>query len=296
MKSKGTKIPVLILVLGLIAVVAAFLLTSMLKVPVVTEHDFNYSITYRLNGEEKTVEGVYRCSFNGHNEIDPTERSYTGTFLTIPYCYTIAQQDGIELYIVVRFNDCYLMSDTKNDDYEPYLEDPYLEAVDAEGVEYDYSEMPGVEDVEIVSWEYPEPIENTFVFSSFSILNIDSMLAMLLVGFLVIAASMIYVKKDRNGPAKASEKDAAVLTWVIILAAIPLLTILICLLQLTTSIGEPIYQVFLCLPAFTAFTVAASIILRHKGFKKTGMLIQFIGPALFALYLLGESIVNNLFL
>ena len=48
--------------------------------------------------------------------------------------------------------------------------------------------------------------------------------------------------------------------------------------------GEEVaYQMSMCVPALTAFTVAASVSLRRRGFTKSGFFLQFIGPVLFVL-------------
>ena len=49
---------------------------------------------------------------------------------------------------------------------------------------------------------------------------------------------------------------------------------------------ELAYQMALCLPALTAFTVAASIALRRHGFTKTAFFLPFVGPVLFLLPLI----------
>ena len=197
------------------------------------------------------------------------------------HIYTIAQKDGAELYIVTLFNDCYLMGDTKDEDYRPFLEEPYLEALDKEGYPYDEAEMPSEFAAEIISWEYPEPIENTFVFSGFSILHTGSMDAMLWVGLLVMIACIIFVKRDRSVPYKVLDKLSVVLNCVVCFAAIPFITFTTGLMQIVMSGDELMYQIFLCIPALTAFTVAASISLRRNGFTKSGFFVQFVGPVLF---------------
>ena len=60
------------------------------------------------------------------------------------------------------------------------------------------------------------------------------------------------------------------------------------LMQITVSGDEFGYQIALCVPFLTAFTVAASIALRRIRFTKTGFFVQFIGPVLFALPLIFE--------
>ena len=297
MEHKSLKLPARILAIGLVLALAACLFANISFAPAVTEQDFNYAVTYRLGAETKTLEGVYTCRFDGYREGEnPRSRYYVGEYTvdgqtsTDQTC-TIAQKDGAKLYIVTGFNDNYLMGDTKNESYRPFLDDPYLEALDSEGYLLDETNMPAEFDAEIISWEYPEPIENDLVFSGFSILHAGSMIAMLLVGLLVMVACMIFVKRDKTAPAKALDKVSAAFNFIVCLAAIPFITVATALLQITMSGDAPIYQIFLCIPAFTAFTVAASIALRRSGFTKSGFLIQFVGPILFFVPLLLESVM-----
>ena len=61
--------------IGIIAAVIACLLTGITKAPTVTENEFAYSVTYRLDGEVKTVDGVYKCKFNDEvNYVNPQSR------------------------------------------------------------------------------------------------------------------------------------------------------------------------------------------------------------------------------
>lgn len=301
MKIKSLKIPAIIIVIGLILSLAVCLFTNIILTPAVTEHAFHYSITYKLAGETKTLEGIYKCRYDGYSEgYDPGDRCYTEEYIvdgqtTGSHRYTIAEKDGAELYIVIRFNEYYLMGDTNAMDYEPFLEEPYLEAVDKEGCSYEETEMPSEFAAEIISWEYPEPIENNFVFSGFSMLHAGSMIAMLAVGLLTIVACLVFVKKDTTVSYKPLDKLSVLVNVAACFPVIPFITICTGLLPLTMSADELMYQIFLCIPALIAFTVAASIALRRKGFTKTGFFLQFAGPVLFFVPLVVESIIYNFF-
>ena len=301
MKMNSLRIPALILTIGLVLSLVACLFTNVIMTPAIAEHDFKYSVTYKLNGETKTLEGVYKCIYEGFSVgEDPRDRYYTGEYTvdsqtTLSHTYTIAEKDGAELYIVTLFNDCYLMGDTKDMDYEPFLEEPYLEAVDKEGYPYDETNMPSEFTAEIISWDYPEPIENTFVFSGFSILHAGSMLAMLVVGLLTVVACMIFVKRDKTVPYKALDKLSILANFAACFLAIPFFVICIALMLATMGGEDIVTQILLCTPAITALTVAASIALRRNGFTKTGFFIQFAGPVLFFVPAVLESIIVNFF-
>ena len=280
MKSQSLKLPSIIMAIGLVLCLVASLFAGIMKEPVITEHDFNYAATYRLNGETKTLEGVYSVRYISTSEGN--DRYYEGFYpaepeAVVPEYHTIAEKDGLKLQVVFIFSQDYLMGDGDRDT----ITEPYLAAYDTMGVEYTDMETLEVFEAELLSWEEPQPIENTFVFSGFSRLYTGSMLAMLAVGLLVIVACMIFVKRDKTIPYKLLDKLSIALNCVVCFAAIPIITFITTLLQITMSGDDLMYQIFLCIPALTAFTVAASVSLRRKGFTKTGFFLQFIGPVLF---------------
>ena len=63
MKMKSLKIPALILVIGLVLTLVVCLFTNIVMTPTITEHEFKYSVTYKLCGETKTLEGIYKCKY-----------------------------------------------------------------------------------------------------------------------------------------------------------------------------------------------------------------------------------------
>lgn len=288
MKNNPLKTTAIILAVGFVLAIAASLLTGMVKAPVITGHDFPFAVTYRLEGETKTLDGVYRCSFSstGHG-AEPLERYYTGEHLSNPSEehpeeYTIAQKDDLELCIVTFFSDRCLMGDA---DGRIYHFEPYLAVFDRDRIEYTDEETLRLFDAEIIDWVSPQPVENAFRFAGFSKLHEDSMFAMLAVGLLTMLACMMIVKRDKTVPPKVLDKISIVLNAVICLAAIPFMSITISLMPIVASAEDPVYQIALCVPAITAFTLAASIALRRIRFTKTGFFLPFIGPVLFALTL-----------
>ena len=291
MKNKSLRLPAIILAVGLVMAVAASLLTGIVTAPEITDHDFPFTVTYQLDGNTMTLEGVYSCRFTSTgNGTDPLDRHYEGQHLSNPSeehpaAYTIAQKDGLELCIVAIFSDRYLMGEA---DGAACHYDPYLAVIDGEGYEYEDEESLSRFDARIVDWDYPEPVDNSFRFVGFSVLHDVSMFAMLAVGILVILACMILVKRDKSVPYKALDKVSIVINFVICFAAIPFITFVTTLMQITVSGDELAYQIMLCVPALTAFTVAASIALRRTQYTKSGFFIQLIGPMLFALALIFE--------
>lgn len=289
MNKKSLKTLSIIFSIGLLLAVAASLLTGIVKAPVITEHDFPFAVTYRLDGETKTLEGVYRGRFiSAGKGTDPLERYYEGEYLLNPAnehpaAYTIAQKDGLELCIVAIFSARNLMGDA---DGIACHYDPYLAVVDSEGMEYTDEEFLSRFDAEILNWTYPEPVDNSLRFIGFSDLHDESMLAMLAAGILTIASCMIFVKRDKTVPYKALDKVSVVMNFIICFAALPFMVVITALMQITVSGDELAYQIALCIPALTAFAVAASVALRRIRFTNAGFFVQFAGPVLFILLLI----------
>ena len=287
MKNKSLKLPIIIIAIGIIVAIVACLLQSMQKTPTVTKQDFDFSITYKLDGETKTINGVYSSRFTGFggNGIDPLCRYYEGTYKVEgeddgDRCFTIAEKDGYELYIVALLNDYYLMGDEENESYDSHTEGPTLEAEDKDGNQYDETEIPDVFDAEIVSFEYPKPIENTFCFAGFSGLYATNTGVMTLVGILTLILCMIFVRKGDSIEYRALDKIGIALNFVAVLFALPIIYIASVFVQAYPTGPAWLYQAYLCIPQIIPFSIAASLSLRRKGFRKSGFCIQFLAPAI----------------
>ena len=292
------KLPIIILVVGLILAIASCFFTGIVKEPTIKEHEFDYSVTYRIGSETKTYEGTFRCSFVGHDgDDDPTLRLYDGVHTKDgnelgALWLTVAQKEDVELMMSVGLDAAYLMGDPDKYEYVHGNDDPCFEAIDAEGYSVEVSEKF---DAEIISWEYPEPIENSFRFAGFSRLYSISMLVMLAIAFFTVVACLIFVRKVSDVNYKALDKISIVANFLITFIAIPFLAIVIFFFPLVMDSESLLYQIYLCVPALTAFTIAASIALRRKGFAKSGFFVQLICPALFFATVFVESLIYNLF-
>ncbi len=299
MKNSSMKLPIIILVIGLILAIASCFFTGIMKEPTIREHNFDYSVTYRIDGEVKTFEGVFQCSFKGHDGYDdPTLRLYDGVHVKDEAVqesmwFTVAQKEDVELLMAVGLDAAYLMGDPDKYEYVHGNDDPYFEALDAEGYSVEVSEKF---DAEIISWEYPEPIENTFRFSGFSRLYVISMLIMLLIAFLTVLACLIFVRKDSDVGYKVFDILSIIANFVITFMVIPFITIVIVFFPLVMEAESLLYQIYLCVPALTVFTLAASIALRRKGFAKSGFFVQLVCPVLFFAAVFVESLIHKLFL
>jgi hypothetical protein len=126
------------------------------------------------------------------------------------FYFTIAEKEGVELSIVIDLDAAYMMGDPDKYEYVHGNDDPYLEALDSNGCSVEVSK---VFDAEIVSWEYPEPIENSFEFAGITRLHAVSMLVMILVSILTLIACIIFVKKGIDVQYKALDIVSVVLNF-----------------------------------------------------------------------------------
>ena len=298
MNIKTMKLSVIIIAIGLILAVASCIFTGIMKEPTIKEHSFDYSVTYSVDGEVKTHKGSYRCSFIGYDgHDDPTVRLYDGVHKvdgneSESSWFTVAKKDGVELSLIISLDADYLMGDPDKYEYVSANEDPYLEAIDADGYPVDISEVFGAE---IISWEYPEPIENSFKFAGVSRLYAISMVAMLVIAILTIIACAILVRKAKDVHYKSLDLVSVVANFIIGFMAIPFITVVIFFFPIVMDSGSLMYQIYLCIPALTAFTIAASVALRRKGFTKSGFFVQFVFPVLFFAEIVIESVIYNVF-
>ena len=179
------------------------------------------------------------------------------------------------------------MGDEEYESYDSYIEGPTLEAEDKDGNQYGESELPDVFDAEIVSFEYPTPIENTFRFAGFSGLYETNTEVITLVGILTLILCMIFVKKGDGVEYGVLDNINIALNFAMMFFMFPIIFIAAIFIQAYPTGPDWIYQAFLCIPQIIPFSVTASLSLRRKGFRKIGFFIQFLAPAL-------EVIINVL--
>ena len=64
------------------------------------------------------------------------------------------------------------------------------------------------------------------------------------------------------------------------------ITILALFIDIEGGGPELYYQIMYFIPAISVLCLAASVALRRKGYRKSSLITEFIGPIIFALYLL----------
>ena len=168
------KIMKVVAVAVLIVILSAVLAGCAIKMPVpsIEKAEFDFSITYEMNGQVKTYNGVYVCEFTGvHKSLYGESRDWKGYVKDVPDGeYAVVALETNEqgtIYVDLAFFPEYFMSDpdyAENEAPKPSLyiiyftDDPDITSMDHD--EYmDFYEAFGIK---IISYEYPEPIENEY--------------------------------------------------------------------------------------------------------------------------------------
>lgn len=159
--------------LVLAALVAAMLTGCGLTVPrpEIKEGKFDFSVTYELNGETKTISGVYVCEYNGTDwALDGgSHRDWKGCIEggSEDDCFEIGTtEDGGVIIISMHLSADYFMGENVTGGLD--LPEPELM------IQYPYDELGGMQMIreaeiieqnygaKIISYEYDAPIENSF--------------------------------------------------------------------------------------------------------------------------------------
>ena len=152
-------------------------------VPTVKEGEFNFSVTYEVDGEQETLSSVYVCEFQESGwELDGwyihwneyiEDRELENRFEETRGYLLLKTIDDGEIYLDLNLSARYFMSDPRFDAHantdEPIVIRPRL-FIEYSESKYDeigeaYSEDATVLEgygVKLIRYEYDAPIENTY--------------------------------------------------------------------------------------------------------------------------------------
>lgn len=136
--------------------------------PEIKTGEFDFALTYEIDGEIKTIEGTYVCKFEKVEYfLDGINRKWTGYIKGHEHSdmYALKTTDEGIIKVNPDLSPEFFMSDPhyksgENTDFpkpEPYL---YIVAEESEN-EYLLNRYEG-DDVKIISFEYDPPIENKY--------------------------------------------------------------------------------------------------------------------------------------
>lgn len=288
MKNKKLFLPIVILVVAVLSTIVYSVVNGIALKPTVTEGEFPFSITYELNGETVTINDVYSARYYRNGGYTNTKsRIYVGEIGNMGEgntIYTLKHDANsscrIELW--TQFYADYLMGDPEYDYFDDEAFEPRIYYYDSEEQEYSDEETLLAQGVKLVSFEYPTPIENSFVFSHISVPDIEVTFPSLLIAFLAMIATLIFVKKDTAYVRKPIDIVTIIFNFMISFVVLPFFTVIALLLSALGDVGDIMNLIFYLLPALTVLSVTVSIALRRKLYTKSALIVQFTSLAIFA--------------
>ena len=290
MKNKKLFLPAIILAAAILGIVVYSIVSSLAFKPTVTEGEFPFSITYELDGETVTINDVYNARYvRNDGYADTKSRVYVGEVgdsgidNTI---YTLKKDENTRIELWAYLYPDYLMGDPEYDYFDDKAFEPKIYYYDAEQQEFSDEETLAAQGVKLIDFEYPTPIENSFVFSHISYFSGVVVLPTLLIALLALIATIIFVRKEKELKYKAIDIVSIVLNCVIGSVYLVFVTILAMFIDIEGGGPELYYQVLYFIPALSVLCIAASVALRRKGYGVKSLIAELIGPAVFAVYLI----------
>lgn len=296
MKKHKLFLPILILVISLLVMAVYGAISNIALKPTITEHEFPFSITYELDGVTETVDAVCAVSFAGNDGyVKATTRQYEEKYISqrenMGSSFEIFVGDECSITLFTHIYPDYLMGDPEYDyfddgtAYEPILS--YCNWATGETIEG--LELPE-QGAKIISWEYPEPIQNSFKFSHIAHMSSADVFPFLIIAILAMIAMMIFVKRDKTVPMKLIDKISVVFNIAVAVVFIPFVSVYGMFIDINGSEAAIGHQMGYLVPAFMVLALAASLGLRRRGYHKSGLIVQFAGPVYFGLHLVVAAI------
>ena len=286
MKRYKLFLPTIILVAAImLTVISAFIAGIALK-PTVTESEFPFSITYELDGETVTINDVYKARYKENKKYK--YRTYIGEIGNLGEdntIYTLKTEETGRIELWANFYPDYLMGDARYDYFDEEAFEPRIYYYDAEENEFYDRETLSEQGVKLISFEYPEPIENSMAFSHIIIPESEVVVPAIIIAFLAMLATIIFVKKDNDYISMPINTITVVFNFVIGFIVFPFFTTFAGLLEAMGDVGDIMNLVIYLLPALSLLCITASIALRRKLYGKSALIVQFISLAVFVVIL-----------
>lgn len=293
MKNKKMLLPTIIITASIVAIFMFIIFTGIAKKPVITESEFPFSITYEYKGETTVIEDVYKAYFkrvDGYS--DSKGRYYEGTIIgneENQNAYILLQNENEQLVLHTNLDAGYLMGDSTAHSIDEPVK-PQVLYYDADGMEHTDQQTLSAHQIKIISWEYPEPVKNEFIFSHISRLNGDRTIIPILISVLSILACLIFVKRDKEFKHTPLDIATITLNFIIGIGCMLLFVVMAVMIDITGCNSNVFHQMWHYLPMITALSIAASISLRRNKIKKSGFFVQFLGPVIFVVLLFEDTI------
>ena len=293
MKNKKLFLPTIILTVAILLTMISVVVAGIALKPKVTEGEFPFSITYELDGETVTIKDVYKVHYEklrGYkSRVYSGEIGNRGEDNTI---YNLKKDDVGRVELWTHFHPDYLMGDSEYDYYDDEAFEPRIYYYDMNEAEFSDEETLLKYGVKLVSFEYPEPIENSLTFSHFVFPESEVIFPSIIIAFVAWIVTLIFVKKDKEYIRKPINIITIVFNFIVGLVVLPFFTIVAGLLSALGDIGNIMNLLQYLLPALTLLGITASIGLRRKLYCKSALIVQFISPAIFAVIMIISSCLD----
>ena len=292
MRSRKLTLPAVILAVAVVLMAVYGIVTNIAMKPTITQHDFPFSITYELDGKTETFEGIYTAFYVGNGGyIDTTIRQYDGTFTSnredADVGMILRHDENGTIYLHTRLYPDYLMGDPEYDTYyDTYPYAPILTYNNFELGDFEDEQTLMEQGARLISWEYPEPIVNSFEFSHIAHLNGNAVLPFVIIAAVALLLVLIFVKRDPLLPKHWTQKVSILINILLLVFFVPFTTIVGFLSDINGSSGNFVHMLFYVLPSVTLLSLAASVSLRRKGFALGCFIASAIGPCLLSLMML----------
>ena len=290
MKSKKLFLPTIFLIVAILATVICSVGISIAKKPTVTEGEFPFSIIYELDGEKITIEDVYKVRYvRNDGYADTKSRVYEGELKSTgenDSFYLLKKNESGRIELSLHLYPDYLMGDPDGDYFENEPFEPKIYYYDLEENESDDEETLAAQGVKLISFEYPTPIENSFVFSHISYFSNVVVLPALLFALLALLATIIFVRKEKELKYKTIDIVSIVLNFVFGFTLTPFVSVAAMLIDIIGGGPELYRQIFYFLPCFFVMCFTASVALRRKGYGVKSLIATIIPPVFFAAFII----------
>lgn len=287
MNTKNLKKARLILIIYLIATLLLLFFGYSVQKPTLTQQEFPFTITYTYQGEIKTISDVYvgeyvrRAKYLGDDSVVWNGYIKDHNRLEADF-YRIAELEGQAFSINLNIEPGHLMGDP---DYADFVCEPAAVYHCFDGMNditvTDPAELDAL-GFSVLSWEYPEPIENSFSFGGIS-LSSEAAVYTAVIALAALLACMILIKRDREIIVYGKmDKAAIVLNFLIAIGAFPFILIISVLSEIVADVSIW-QQILYFVPALTLLGLALSVTGRRLGRRNLGFWSQFAGPLIFVL-------------
>ena len=293
MKMDNRRKALLILGIYLLATFALLFGGYSVREPAVKMQEFPFTVTYTYRGTTRTIEEVYVAEYCRTDQYigddDITWYGYVRDWnrLESDYC-RVVEEEGRTFSINLNIEPGYLVGDPD-----------YADAVFAPtGVSFDTTldhDMGQTDPAEleklgftIDSYDYPEPIENSFRWGGISLSSQATMFTAAL-SIAALIACLILIRREPGVSYGIVDKLSVGLNFLVAIFAFPFILITSVLSEILSD-ATAWQQLLYLAPAITVLGIAASVVLRRMGHKILGFVIQFIGPVVFALTVWIEGI------